>query len=168
MPIKARLIHIFESIRDIPYSIPLTLSEPNNSCSGKVIKLKKNLEELGYACRFRVCAFNWDNCPIPNSVLQHDHSSPSLHVYLEVKINDSWLDVDPTWDTKLKSVFKISKWNAQSSTPIAVPYCKKYNLKMSKKIMEEPQSANIDQQLKKERSFLKALNQWLADIRKEN
>ena len=39
------MIDSFESIRDTPYSIPLTIEEVDNCCSGKMKRLKMILEQ---------------------------------------------------------------------------------------------------------------------------
>ena len=42
------LVSIFESIRDIPYRIPLKWDEEDNCCSGKHERLLKLLTDQGY------------------------------------------------------------------------------------------------------------------------
>jgi len=51
------LISTFESIRDIPYRIPLKWGEEDNCCSGKHEKLFNLLKKNGYEVRYRVCVF---------------------------------------------------------------------------------------------------------------
>lgn len=59
------VIEEFKRIRDIPYSIPLSENEKDNSCSGKVVELKTTLEAAGYQTQFRVCDFRWSSLPLP-------------------------------------------------------------------------------------------------------
>ncbi len=83
------IIKEFEKIRDVPYRIPLSDSEVDNSCSGKSFRLKKILEKFGYPTRFQVCEFRWSDLHLPQELLLVPHSDISTHVYVETKVDDS-------------------------------------------------------------------------------
>lgn len=156
---------IFEHIRDIPYRIPLSDLEPNDSCSGKVMKLKQALDQAGFTTRYRVCDFRWSDLPLPDEVLCVPHSPAATHVYLEVHQDDKWIAIDPTWDMGLSSVFPIASWDGTSSTSIAVNPLKLYSDEESRIIMEEPNTVENAVDLKINRLFYQKLNDWLEEQR---
>lgn len=158
-------IQVFEHIRDIPYRIPLSDLEPNDSCSGKVMRLKKGLDQAGLTTRYRVCDFKWSDLPLPDEVLCVPHSPAATHVYLEVQQGDEWIAIDPTWDTALNGVFPIASWDGISSTSIAVAPLKLYSDEESRMIMEEPNAVQNAVDLKINRLFYEKLNSWLEQQR---
>jgi hypothetical protein len=158
-------VEIFNQIRDFPYRIPLSDLEPNDSCSGKVMRLKKALDEAGLTTRYRVCDFKWSDLPLPDEVLCVPHSPAATHVYLEVQRGDSWISIDPTWDTALSSVFPIASWDGISSTSIAVAPLKLFSDEESRIIMEEPNAVQNAVDLQINRLFYQKLNHWLEQQR---
>lgn len=156
----------FEVIRDIPYSIPLSASEENNSCSGKVIKLKKVLDSAGYESRYRVCEFRWSDLSIDKEVLSVLHEDLSTHVYLEVRFGDTWIDVDPTWDFGLSKTFLVNEWQTDGNMVIAVKQLKLYSHEQSKEIMENEDVEENKRDLEKNGKFYGALNRWFEEVRK--
>jgi len=93
------------------------------------------------------------------------HTPKSTHVWLEVLIDDRWIDLDPTWDSGLKSIFEINSWDGRSSTKVAVPILETFSLAKSEGIMngsipDEPEGA-----FESNKIFYQALNQRLAKHR---
>ena len=160
------LIDIFNKIRDIPYKISLDFSEENHACSGKATKLKKELERMGYSCRFRVCEFYWSQLQLPEKLLKISHSDLATHVFLEAQINNLWIKLDPTWDSGLSKVFPISEWDGQSSTILAVSPIKTYGIEESKQIMANNNRHEFEDDIKVNGKFYQALNQWTSKIRR--
>lgn len=160
-----KAVELFEQIRDIPYMIPLSASQEDNCCSGKAARLKRVLEEIGYETRYRVCDFQWSNLPLPEALLHIPHESNSTHVYLEVKIDETWIDVDPTWDPGLKHVFPIATWDGRTGTKIAVKPLRLYSHGESRRIMEEPDPIQTEKDLEKNGVFYKKFNEWLESQR---
>lgn len=156
------IIETFKTIRDIPYRIPLTLNEEDKCCDGKHIMLKNLLEELGLKVRYRVCSFLWSSVNLPNEVLNIFHDNLSSHVWLEVLINDKWLIIDATWDIGIKNIFPINEWDGKSNTKIAVNPLKLYTPQESARIMNNSNDEEIILDLKRNKSFYKAFNDWLA------
>lgn len=159
------LIQQFEEIRDLPYFIPTKKTDPNFSCSGKAWRLKKVFTDEGLNCRYRVCEFNWSDLNLPNSLLEKLAHDDGLHVYLEIKIKENWLKLDPTWDRDLSQIFRIAYWNGKNNPPLAVKPLKIYSPKKSLDIMENPISEKAKHHHKKNELFFKALNDWLEKIR---
>lgn len=156
------IVKTFEEIRDVPYRIPVAEGEVDNCCSGKVMRLKAALDKAGYKTRYRVCDFRWSDLPLPEEVSSVEHEDESTHVYLEVLMQNKWIDLDPTWDSGIQDVFPISYWDGVSSTPIAVPSVGLYSHEESRQIMEEPDTSDVEYDLKRNGDFYKALNEWLA------
>lgn len=129
--------NIFKSIQQIPYNIPLSLSDEDNCCSGKMKRLKLAFENLGIPSKYRVCTFRWSEMELPKEVLDVPHEDNSTHVYLEVYIDGSWINIDPTWDPKLSNIFEIADWDGKNSTTIAVKPTHLLDYEESEKIMTE-------------------------------
>ncbi|MEK7549815.1 MAG: hypothetical protein AAB519_02440 [Patescibacteria group bacterium] len=159
------LVKTFESIRDIPYSIPLAYGETDHCCSGKNKLLKEYLESQGYEARFRVCSFRWDSIKLPKEVTAVEHNNDSTHAYLEVKIENEWKVVDATWDSKICSVFPIEKWDGISATGIAVKAIEIFSPEKSAEIMTDDSRETIEQDLKINGEFYRAFNTWLESLR---
>lgn len=160
------LIHIFKEIRDVPYEVPLEFSLDCNNCAGKVLKLKKRFEEMGYECRYVLCSFRWGDLDIPNEILHLLEDDLSTHVYLEVLIDEKWLKVDASWDSGLQSRFDISEWDGINDTIIAVKAIDTYSNEESEKVMNNLNKEDFDKEMQKNGEFYKAFNNWLELIRK--
>ena len=155
------LIETFETIRDIPFRIPLNKSEEDNCCNGKVIRFKKILDKNRYESRYRVCEFYWSEVNLPKELLSIPHADLSTHVYLEIKIDGNWVNVDPTWDKGLKTILPVNEWDGKSNTAIAVKPTKIYDTEKSAEIMKDESNENLEKELKDSGEFFKALNEWL-------
>ena len=92
------LIDSYKNIRDIPYRIPLNINEEDNCCSGKMIRMKKFFDTHYYISRYRICRFRWSDIQLPEKILKIPHEDNSTHVYIELLINENWINIDPTWD----------------------------------------------------------------------
>ena len=158
---------IFNQVRHIPYSIPLSIKEKDCCCSGKHKILKQLLENLGYKVRYRVISFKWDSMNLPSELTNIPHQNISTHVYLEVLINNKWLDMDATWDIDLKNIFPINNWDGISNNIIAVPVLKKFSLKKSQEIMNSETEDEINKDLKINEKFYQNFNYWLQSIRQQ-
>lgn len=107
------LLATFGRVRDIPYAIPLSPSEPDRCCSGKAKSLKAWLDMRGYDSRYRVCEFRWSDIGLPPEVLAVPHADDSTHVYVEVLVDGRWTILDPTWDSGLASVLPVTEWDGR-------------------------------------------------------
>jgi hypothetical protein len=159
----------FRKIRDIPYCIPLALSEPDDCCSGKATRLKELLEACDMGVRYRVCRFRWPDLGLPSSLLAVPHEDECTHTYLEVMIQDTWRIVDPTWDAPLAAVLPVNDWDGFSDTVVAVPAYATCSLEESAALMVQYEDADvITADLAKNGAFYAALNDWLATVRRHN
>lgn len=155
---------IFSQVRDIPYSIPISTKETDHCCSGKHRILKKHLEDLDYQVRYRVVSFKWNSMNIPKELINIPHENLSSHVYLEILINNNWVDMDVTWDIGLKNIFSINKWDS-SHNIIAVPVLEKFSPKKSQEIINNETEEEINKDLDINGEFYKAFNFWLKNMR---
>jgi len=159
------ILKAFNNIRDIPYRIPLTLGEKDDCCSGKHKLLRDLLIKQGFEVRYRVCSFLWSSIDLPEKVSNVPHDDNSTHVYLEVLIDDKWTIVDATWDSGIKNILKVNKWNGKSNTKIAVEPTKIFSPQKSASIMHNEIEEDILNDLKINGEFYKAFNNWLNEQR---
>jgi hypothetical protein len=161
---KEKFIRAFENIRDIPYRIPVRFSEPDNCCSGKAVRLRKFFELEGLEVRYRVVGFKWSKLNLPGGVLQVSHLDDCTHVYVEVKLGDRWVNIDPTWDSKIGSVLPIAEWDGATNTILAVPVEKYYNDEESEKLMI-PDETEFNKDIEINGEFYRKINEWLESAR---
>lgn len=159
------LIKEFEKIRDLKYKIPLNINEQTDNCSTKCIMLKNIFEKKWYEVNFRVCIFNWENLNLPKEILKIKHTKDSMHVYLEVNIDNKIIKIDPSWDKWLKNIFEISIWDWKSDTKIAVKEISQKSLEESKYIMENMDKKEIIEHLNYNKEFYIKLNNYLHNNR---
>jgi len=162
------LVIIFNSIRDIPYRIPLSLNEPDQCCTGKCQLLKQKLTQAGYQVRYRVCTFSWNSLDLPPSILNIPNRDLATHVYLEILLKHIWVTLDPSWDAGLKDIFPINEWDGFSNTELAVPLTQIFYPAKSAEIMRRYNDQAILKDLKINRQFYQAFNEYLEKERKNN
>jgi len=160
------LISTFESIRDIPYRIPLKRGEEDDCCMGKHERLLNLLKKDGYGVRYRVCAFLWSDLNLPPELKTVPHDEDGTHAYLEIKLGDEWKILDASWDIGLKGIFHINKWDGKSDTEIAVKPTKIFTPQKSLDIIKNQNEEEIRKELKINGEFYKGFNEWLDKHRK--
>ncbi len=162
-----QLIESFNQIRDLPYSIPLSFEGEDNCCNGKSKRFFQMLKDTGYKVRYRVCSYLWEELPLPKEILNIPHDPNPAHVYLEVFIDNKWINLDPTWDPGLKNILPVNTWDGRSDTRIAVNPIKLFSLKESARIMSDQPKELIEEDLAKNKEFYKAFNEWITSIREK-
>jgi len=155
------LVSLFNSVRDIPYRIPLKYGEEDNCCSGKHEKLFNLLTKHGYKVRYRVCVFLWSSLNLPPELEKIPHDNDCTHTYLEIIIDGTWKILDATWDIGLKNIFHINKWDGKSDTKIAVKPVKIFTPQKSLKIVNNQNEDVIKKDLEINGKFYKGFNEWL-------
>lgn len=161
---KKLAIEKFEQIRDIPYRIPLSANEKNDCCSGKHVLLSKELTNLGYNCRYKVCTFKRSSLNLPRELLNLPHEVESTHVFLEVKIDSIWKIVDATWDRPLSKILPVNTWDGISDTQIAVPVIETFSIERSHEIMTADINST-EEDLRNNGIFYKGFNEYLESVR---
>jgi len=78
-------IGYFNWVRDIPYRVPLSPTEPDYCCFGKAQMLEKLLKTTGLDVRPRICDFNWTDLKLPEDILKipHEDHLGGLTLYLQ-------------------------------------------------------------------------------------
>ena len=156
-------ITLFNQVRDIPFSVPETFEEENNACWGKHRKLFLMLNQAGFKVRFRVCEFEWKDQKIPEEILKIPHQEVENHLYLEININDKWLVVDCTMDSKMP---KFNTWYGKSDCNLGVNP-KKIFTPLESSFLEKQEPFKIEEIIRKNKEFFKALNVFYDSLRKK-
>lgn len=159
------IIKKFEEIRDIPFRLPLSVDETLCNCLWKAIMLKRILTDNWYFSRYRVCEFNRSDLSIPQDILIKHWISISEHVYLEMHMKWLRINLDPTWDKALSSIFTISNWNWWNSTELAVKPIKIYSENESSEIMKSIDEYAIEKDIETNYEFYSDLNDYLDSKR---
>lgn len=156
----------FKRIRDIPYRIPLLLSENDCCCVGKHILLKKELEKLGYEARYRVCTFKWSDFNLPEKLQNIPHENDCSHLYLEFKNDNKWCTLDATWDQKLSPALQVDNWDGETGTDILVPALEILSVEKSNEIVTEYYAKDVfNKDIETSGDFYSAFNDWLESLR---
>ena len=85
------ILKIFESVRDMPLKFPDNGKEDDFTCWGKHRILKSLLDSSDFETRCRICEFLWSEQKIPKRILGIPHYDKDYHLFLEVKINNNWI-----------------------------------------------------------------------------
>jgi hypothetical protein len=129
------------------------------------MKLKQTCDDLDIPARYRVVQYKWSDLNLPENVLNIPHEDVSTHVYLEVYARDTWIDLDATWDPGLQSLFQVTEWNGEDSTPIAVPVIKTFDDVTSQKIMSTLDQDAWQEHMNINKPFYQAINECLEQTR---
>ncbi|MCK9186592.1 hypothetical protein M0P48_04095 [Candidatus Gracilibacteria bacterium] len=157
-----KIIEIFNSIRDIPFKIPLSIEDQSVDCDKKHKKLYDALKKEKIDVRFRVCTFLWSEQSIPKKILEIPHVDKCEHLYLEAFINKKWVTLDITWDILLNKIFAIKEWDGISDTDIAVKPLEILSQEENQNLSHNVNNVeNFLEDIKNNRAFYKALNLWL-------
>ncbi|MGV8171246.1 MAG: hypothetical protein ACP5OA_00960 [Candidatus Woesearchaeota archaeon] len=157
------LMKIYEEFRDIPLRAPESINNVDNRCWGKHRRLYAKFQKKGFKSRFRVCTFLWSEQKIPENIIDLAPSDGDQHLFLEILINNKWLIVDCSNDSRLP---EYNIWDGKSDCQIAVKHKKILSVEESKKV-EEKEKKYYDTELLKYLRFYKGLNKFLEDIRKD-
>ena len=164
--LKIRTI-AFNEVRDIPYHVAV-VGEADWCCATKTALLQRRLASLGLGSRFAFGTYDWAELNLPAEMLAILPEQIGWHQWLSVFVpeTDSWVDVDPSWDSGLRSIFSIAEWDGLNSTKLAVPVTQRCSEDESRQIVaagyEYPKVAEY---MKANRPFLKALNNYLSRSR---
>ncbi len=171
-PIKYR-INIFDSVRDFLYQINW-ISDINKLlkvrewyCVSKCRVLKKCYEELWYEAKLCFTPFKFNQIYLPDSLLDWWLSDKQwYHVFLRLKINNQFIDIDPSFNKELKDYYTVNQyWDWISSQNVIFEYKEVY---IPSNIEEESEIKNklADDRWFDEDDFLwiKKYNLWLRSM----
>jgi len=112
---KIRLI--CELVRDIPYKVtgssdPKDIIKNNaGSCTPKHIFLAQCLQKLDVPLKFLAVSYYYEKIPVkyPEKMMDLVRKMPlTHHTALKIKVDNKWIIIDVTWDSKLKD-FQVNK-----------------------------------------------------------
>lgn len=152
---------IFTRVRNIPYHCPEFLEDKDNRCWGKNRKLYNLLKENNYKVRFRVCDFYWSKQKFPKQIISLVQEDLDKHLFLEIKINDKWVVLDSSNDSKLP---EFNSWDGNTNCKVAVNYEKVYSPEESI-ILEEQEKEGFKKIFPKYKELYIKINQFLNKIR---
>lgn len=156
----------FNKVRDIPYRIPLTLDKPDHCCTGKAEMLVNIFTTAGYNARYRVGICRWIDLHLPTEIQNIPHDDNTSHTFCEININGEWKVVDATWDKGLQETFDVNEWDEKSDMKLAFPNQEILSPEKSREYLNYISTKeSIIADLKVNRVFYKAINEWLERCR---
>ena len=133
---KNALTSIFEHIRDIPYSLAVSMTNPDTAmeqilllgkgyCGPKHYLLAEMYRRLGYEVVYATFPFLWNDPDLlyPSELRRLATGLPvAYHLACRVRINTCWVLVDVTWDLPLaRGGFPVNRhWDGRTETLCAV------------------------------------------------
>src|SRR3989338_3898170 len=135
LPLKKKIIKLFEKVRDVPYGDigsrdPTDVYEKNKgTCSGKHELLKELCKELGIKVKNFIAMHKFNDLKVrfPDEIKKILNTTEIIdpHNFLKIFVGNKWIIVDATWDKNLKDLGFIvnENWDGKSDMKIAViPY----------------------------------------------
>ncbi len=178
-PLQAR-IQVFEHVRDIPYCYPAS-REPaevlrlrRSSCSGKHYLLGAMFRLLGLRVRHMICTHRFNESPLvfppPMQELLRKNEIVDLHDYVQIAVDDTWVDIDATWELGLRDFgFPVNdEWDGKSAMILSVvPEDFAVAERDPERLKEELLSRLTPRQRSLRRQFLEALSRWVQELTAE-
>lgn len=178
-PLAAR-IALFSRVRDLPYQYPASrdpidvLRAGRGSCSGKHYLLGELFRQLGLRVRHRMCThrFNESPLPFPEAMqgLLRRNEIIDVHDYLQVAVNDHWIDVDCTWEAGLHNFGfpVVDDWDGVSSMLLTVIPEEHVTVEGDPaKVKDEMLARLTPRQRALRKQFLEALAEWVDELSTE-
>jgi hypothetical protein len=178
-PVQSR-IKVFEHVRDLPYCCPASgdpaevLVQGRSSCSGKHYLLGEMFRMLGLPVRHMICTHRFNESPLvfppPMQEMLRRNEIVDLHDYLQISVDDSWIDIDATWERGLREFgFPVNdEWDGKSAMILSVvPEDLAIAERDPKRLKEELLSKLTPRQRALRRQFLEALSRWVLELTAE-
>lgn len=149
---------LFLAVRDIPYRIGTRQNDA--SCVAKTKLLGELLSRIGLKCQVWKTVVRREETKISTELLKLAPRPTVDHFFLKILIpeKNDWKIVDATWDSGLKDLFHINKWDGVSDTKLAY---------ISKKLEYVDSTENFNyRNYDPEDMFTKKLNEWYVFIRR--
>jgi len=153
-------IALFERVRDIPYCYPAS-----RNLLGELYRL------LGLPVRHMICTHRFNESPIvfpaPMQEMLRKNEIVDLHDYVQIAIDDQWIDIDATWQRGLREFgFPVNEeWDGCSPMPLSVV---SEDVAVAERdperLKEELLSKLTPRQRTLRKQFLEALNSWVQEL----
>lgn len=154
---------LFNQVRDLPFRVPESVNEEVFTCWGKHRKLFALLNRAGYKVRFRVCSFLWSEQKIPAEILKIPHKEEENHLYLEINLNNKWVLIDCTMDSKFP---KFNDWDGKTDCKHGVNP-KKIFTPLESSFLEKQEPFKFEEIFKANKEFFKELNKFYESLRQQ-
>lgn len=127
---KQYIINIFDKVRDFVYqinwanTIEKLLDIKEGYCVPKARLLKACYDKLWYETKMCFIPFSFSSIELPSNLKDWWYfDKPWYHVFLKLRINDNWIDIDPTWNKELNGTFWSNlNWDWLSSQKVICNY----------------------------------------------
>jgi transglutaminase-like putative cysteine protease len=177
--LRAR-IKVFENVRDIPYCYPASrdpaevLKQRRGSCSGKHYLLGELFRMLGLRVRHMICTHRFNESPLvfppPMQEMLRKNEIVDLHDYLQIAVEDTWVDIDATWERGLRE-FGFpgnDEWDGKGAMLLSVVADDFAEAERDpERLKEELLSKLTPRQRALRKQFLEALSQWVQELTAE-
>lgn len=170
----AERISIFETVRDFVYQINW-VSDPEKLlevkewyCASKHRLLKEIYNKLWYQTKLCFVPFSFNMIYLPDNLKNWWYANKKwYHTFLQMLIDDKWIDIDATFNKELKSIYTVNEnWDWCSSQKIICDYDKIYipnsleeELEI-KKLLSDPSEIS-----EKDNERIKKFNDWIKFIK---
>jgi hypothetical protein len=178
-PLRSR-IALFEGVRDIPYCYPAShdpgelLRQGRGSCSGKHYLLGEMFRLLGLPVRHMICTHRFNESPLvfppPMQEMLRKNEIVDLHDYLQIAVDEEWVDVDATWPRSLREFgFPVNEdWDGKRAMLLSVvPEDFAVAERDPERLKEELLAKLTPRQRSLRKQFLEALNNWVQELTAE-
>lgn len=178
-PLRSR-IAVFERVRDFPYTYPSSrdpaavLQQGNGSCSGKHYLLGEMFRLLGLQVRHMICTHRFNESPLPfpppMQEMLRKNEIVDLHDYVQIAVNDGWIDIDATWERGLREFgFPVNEeWDGMRPMVLSVvPEDYAVAERDPERLKEELLSKLTPRQRTLRKQFLEALSSWIQELTPE-
>jgi hypothetical protein len=178
-PLRAR-IALFERVRDLPYAYPSSrdpiavLRQGHGSCSGKHYLLGELFRMLGLRVRHMICTHRFNESPLPfpppMQEMLRKNEIVDLHDYVQISVNEGWIDIDATWERGLREFgFPVNEeWDG--TLPMLLSVVSEDHTVVQQdpeRLKEELLSKLTPRQRMLRRQFLEALSGWVQELTAE-
>ena len=178
-PLRARIV-VFERVRDLPYAYPSSrdpvavLRQGFGSCSGKHYLLGEMFRMLGLQVRHMVCTHRFNESPLPFPLPMQEmlrkNEIVDLHDYVQIRVDDGWVDIDATWERGLREFgFPVNEeWDGLRPMILSVvPEDFAVAERDPERVKEALLSKLTPRQRTLRKQFLEALSGWVQDLAPE-
>jgi transglutaminase-like putative cysteine protease len=173
-------IALFERVRDIPYGYPASrdpsevLRQARGSCSGKHYLLGTLYRLLALPVRHMICTHRFNESalvfPAPMQELLRKNQILDVHDYLQIRVDDEWIDVDATWPRPLREFgFAVTEdWDGKSAMVLSVVAEDFTVVEGDPERMKEELLARLTpRQRMLRKQFLESLSAWVQELTAE-
>ena len=178
-PVAAR-IALFEHVRDLPYQHDGSrdpaevLKHGGGSAPGKHDLLAALFGRLGLQVRHMLCTHRFNESPLPfpedMQGLLRKNEIVDVHEYLQVLVDNQWVDVDVTWEEPLRDFgFPVNEnWDGKSPMLLSVIPDEQIKVEGNPAKAKEDQLAKLTpRQRTLRKQFLEALGRLVDEMAAE-